>query len=66
MCVSSEAITPSGKKDIYMKTFYIYKRNKYGSAFQLGWAFTKKELSAKLEKYSFWKQNGYEVFFIER
>ena len=53
------------KKDIYM-TFYIYKRNKYGSAFQLGWAFTKKELNAKLEKYSFWKQNGYEVFFIER
>ena len=49
-----------------MKTYYIYKRNKYGSAFQLGWAFTKEELNAKLKKYSFWKQNGYDVFFIER
>jgi len=48
-----------------MNIFYIYERNKYGAAFQLGWAFTKKELNAKLEKYSFWKQNGYEVFFIE-
>jgi len=63
--VLSAAIKLRGKK-IYNMTFYIYKRNKYGSAFQLGWAFTKKELKAKLEKYSFWKQNGYEVFFIER
>ena len=49
-----------------MTTYYIYKRNRNGAAFQLGWAFTKKGLSEKLEKYSFWKQNGYEIFFIER
>ena len=47
-------------------TYYIYKRNRSGAAFQLGWAFTKKDLTAKLDKYSFWKQNGYSLFFIER
>jgi hypothetical protein len=47
-------------------TYYIYKRNQAGAAFQLGWSFNKKDLAAKLEKYSFWKQNGYSVFYIER
>ena len=47
-------------------TYYIYKRNSAGASFQLGWAFTKKALNEKLERYSFWKQNGYEVFFIEK
>jgi hypothetical protein len=49
-----------------MKTYYIYRRNRNGAAFQLGWAFNKKSLSEKLERYSFWKRNGYDVFFIER
>ena len=48
-----------------MITYYIYKRNRRGAAFQLSWAFTKKDLNDKLERYSFWKQNGYSVFFIE-
>jgi len=47
-------------------TYYIYKRNRAGAAFQLGWSFNKKDLAAKLEKYSFWKKNGYSVFYIER
>ena len=47
-------------------TYYIYKRNRAGAAFQLGWSFNKKDLAAKLEKYAFWKQNGYAVFYIER
>ena len=47
-------------------TYYIYKRNRAGASFQLGWSFNKKDLAAKLEKYAFWKQNGYSVFFIER
>jgi hypothetical protein len=47
-------------------TYYIYKRNRAGASFQLGWSFTKKDLATKLDKYAFWKQNGYEVFFIER
>ena len=47
-------------------TYYIYKRNRAGASFQLGWSFTKKDLAAKLDKYAFWKQNGYSVFFIER
>jgi len=47
-------------------TYYIYKRNRSGAAFQLGWSFNKKDLAAKLEKYAFWKQNGYTLFFIER
>ena len=46
-------------------TYYIYKRNRAGAAFQLGWSFTKKDLAAKLDKYAFWKQNGYTVFYIE-
>ena len=46
-------------------TYYIYKRNRAGAAFQLGWSFNKKDLAAKLEKYAFWKQNGYSVFYIE-
>jgi len=46
-------------------TYYIYKRNRAGAAFQLGWSFNKKDLAAKLEKYAFWKQNGYTVFYIE-
>jgi hypothetical protein len=47
-------------------TYYIYKRNRAGASFQLGWSFNKKDLAAKLEKYAFWKQNGYAVFYIER
>ncbi len=46
-------------------TYYIYKRNRAGAAFQLGWSFNKKDLAAKLDKYAFWKQNGYTVFYIE-
>ena len=46
-------------------TYYINKRNRNGAAFMLGWTFTKKALSEKLGRYSFWKQNGYDVFFIE-
>ena len=56
----------SVEKKNTMKTYYIYKRNRNGAAFQLGWAFTKKALNEKLERYSFWKQNGYDVFVIER
>jgi hypothetical protein len=46
-------------------TYYIYKRNKAGAAFQLGWAFNKKSLAEKLKKYSFWNRNGWTVFHIE-
>jgi hypothetical protein len=52
--------------NITTMTYYIYKRNRSGAAFQLGWSFNKKDLAAKLEKYAFWKQNGYTLFFIER
>jgi len=49
----------------YKMTYYIYKRNRAGAAFQLGWSFNKDDLAAKLKKYAFWKQNGYSVFYIE-
>jgi len=52
--------------NITTMTYYIYKRNRAGASFQLGWSFNKKDLAAKLEKYAFWKKNGYSVFYIER
>jgi hypothetical protein len=55
-----------GKYKEKIMCYYIYKRKESGAVFQLSWAFTKEELNAKLEKYSFWKQNGWDVFFIER
>ena len=67
LCINPKRVTRTllTNKILHM-TYYIYKRNRAGASFQLGWAFNKKDLSAKLDKYAFWKQNGYSVFFIER
>ncbi len=61
----AQLLVINNSKHTTKMTYYIYKRNRAGAAFQLGWSFNKKDLAAKLEKYAFWKQNGYTVFYIE-